>query len=89
MWLFVENRLLSSLSKILVTKGGGKIRPITDLMQCYDFSEYNDATEYNNLNLYPSWIFLILYSDDQIKFKHYQDDPICDFKTNPLLLRHS
>jgi hypothetical protein len=72
-----------------VTKGGGKIRSITGLMQCYGFSEYNGATEYNDLKLYPSWIFLILNNGDQNKIRHYQDDPICDFETNPLLLRHS
>jgi hypothetical protein len=55
---------VSSLSKILVTKGGGKIRSITDLMQCYDFSEYDDVTEYNDLKLHPSWIFLILNNGD-------------------------
>jgi hypothetical protein len=72
-----------------VTKGGGKIRSITGLMQYYDFSEYNDATEYNDLKLYPSWIFLILNNGDQTKIKHYQDNLIRDFETNPLLLRNS
>jgi hypothetical protein len=72
-----------------VTKGGGKIRSITGLRQCYDFSEYNDATEYNDLKLYPSWIFLILNNGDQTKIKYFQNDPIHDFKINPLLLRHS